>query len=315
MQAIKYGLIVLSLLMIAPAATSAAPSEYTWSTDPSSGSVQDGFCYQGVPPDKDIDCAGVNKWCDSRSTNQACDESGDTWLCNNGEWACDNGERKEPNNVSACTSIQLKAPGCYSAFSGTYRCYSDGKTRWSALKPGGCSCQNDYECTSGLCQSGACISYVAPSISFSPTIQSLTLGIDEEQTINIRIGNDMARKDTINVSLGGRAVTEGLIAWDITESSGVSCNDDETRCQVNVDGKSSTVMSVSLVGAACTTDSCTGELAVTAVSSVSRLETTDSIPVQIQAVKDGKTVQAPGMTLVYLLVLLGLAGAYSFWQQ
>lgn len=312
----KKSIILLAglLVILIPPAAGVSPDEYTWSTDPASGNVQDGFCYEGVDPDEDIDCAGEQNWCEERSTDRACDEADDEWLCANGNWACDNGERVEPNQTQECEPVDIQAEGCYSAFSGEYTCYSDGN-RFTSLKPGGCECQNNYECTSGLCRSGACITYVAPAISFNPALESLQLGVDQQRSVNIRVQNEMERNDTINLTFSGRAVTENLITWEVTESSGVSCNPDQTSCTVQVDSVSSATVSTTFTGAACTTSDCNGDLIISAVSGESQLSSSRDIPVRIQATRDGQTVEAPGLTPIYLLALALMTGLYMMrWR-
>jgi hypothetical protein len=312
----KKSIILLTglLILLIPTAAGAAPDEYTWSTNPASGSVQDGFCYEGVDPDEDIDCAGEQNWCDDRTEDRACDDADDEWLCDNGDWACDNGERTEPNETQECEPVDIQAEGCYSAFSGEYTCYSDGD-RFTSLKPGGCECQNNYECTSGLCRSGACITYVAPTIEFEPALESLQLAVDEQRSVNIRIQNEMERNDTVNLTFSGRAVTENLLEWDITESSGVTCNQDQTNCEVTVESVSSTTISTTFTGAACTTSDCSGDLIISVISSESQLSSDEDIPVRIQAIRDGQTVEAPGLTQLYLLILVLLAGLYTARRQ
>ncbi len=307
-------LLAVIFVLFLPLGAGATPNEYTWSTDPASGSVQDGFCYEGVDPDADIDCAGEKNWCDERTEDRACDDADDEWLCNDGQWACDNGERVEPNETQQCEPVDLQAEGCYSAFSGEYTCYSDGD-RFTSLKPGGCSCENNYECTSGLCRSGACITYVAPGIEFDPALESLQLGVDEQRSVNIIVQNEMERNDTVNLTLSGRAVTENLLEWDITESSGVTCNQDQTSCEIEIDSVSSKTISTTFTGAACTTSDCSGDLIVSAVSSSSQLSSSREIPVRIQAIRDGETVEAPGLTPLYLIVLALIAGLYTARRQ
>lgn len=306
----KKNLLLMGLIvLLIPAATGAAPEDYTWSTNPASGDVQDGFCYEGVDPDEDIDCAGEENWCDERTEDRACDDADDEWLCNDGEWACDNGERVEPNETQECEPVDIQAEGCYSAFSGEYTCYSDGD-RFTSLKPGGCECQNNYECTSGLCRSGACITYVAPGIEFDPGLESLQLGVDEQRSVNIIVQNQMERNDTVNLTFSGRAVTSNLIEWEVTESSGVTCNQDQTSCEISIESVSSATISTTFTGAACTTSDCSGNLIISGISGASQLSSSEDIPVRIQAIQDGETVEAPGLTPIYLLALVLMSGLY-----
>ncbi|MDY6777307.1 MAG: hypothetical protein SVU32_01465 [Candidatus Nanohaloarchaea archaeon] len=50
---------VIILLLLTPLAAAVEPTDYVWSTDPSSGNVADGFCYPAADPGEDIDCNAI----------------------------------------------------------------------------------------------------------------------------------------------------------------------------------------------------------------------------------------------------------------
>lgn len=169
MNRILRALIVLGgLVFVIPTGASVeTPESFAWTTDPASDNIQDGLCYEGVSPDNDIDCAGVQNWCDERETNNACNSVDDEFLCNDGEWACNNGERIEPQESTTCETYEIEAPGCYSSETGGYQCYST-EERFTSKRTAGCQCEANLECASGLCDSNVCVQITAPIITIDP---------------------------------------------------------------------------------------------------------------------------------------------------
>ncbi|MDY6777568.1 MAG: hypothetical protein SVU32_02810, partial [Candidatus Nanohaloarchaea archaeon] len=80
--------------------------------------------------------------------------------------------------------------------------------------------------------------------------QKLQIGIDERREITPRIGNRLSAQDNITLTLTGRAISEGLLLWNVNETAEyIECNSGETVCNVTIDARSSRELSIVLQGA------------------------------------------------------------------
>ncbi|MDY6777695.1 MAG: hypothetical protein SVU32_03455 [Candidatus Nanohaloarchaea archaeon] len=303
-------LLAALILLMLPVVTARPPEDYSWSTDPSSGGIQDGFCYSGVTADQDIDCAGVSNWCETRDTNQACTTTEDEWLCNGGAWACDNGVRKEPGNVSRCTALHLEAEGCLSVYQGSFTCYSDGEDTWTPNKPSGCSCQQDYQCMQGVCQAGKCIAYVSPNISIADVRRTVSMLIGDRVQISPKITNKLAKPDNITVTFKGRALEERFISIEVTETEQVQCAPELQQCNVSIPAKSSVEFFVNIDAISYGR----GSLIIEGVSQTTKLKGSGSVLVSVDP-RGQEQESATGVTAPYFIVLLVAGAVFLFWRK
>jgi hypothetical protein len=111
------------------------------------------------------------------------------------------------------------------------------------------------------------------------------------------------------VTLQGTAVANGLVTWDVTESSGITCNDAETACNLSMPARSTDQLFLTLEGAMVGQ----GDLVIKGTSRRTRLSNTDTIEIStLPRTPEGEVKEAPGIMPAQLLVLILLGGLATF---
>jgi len=140
----------------------------------------------------------------------------------------------------------------------------------------------------------------------------LQLGIDSERTISTMFANRISAADNITVTVQGTAVANGLITWDVTEASGITCNDTSTACNISMPARSSKQLFFTLEGAMVGQ----GDLVIEGTSRTTQLSTTDTIRVStLPRTPEGEVKEAPGLMPAHILAIVLLASLITIVRR
>lgn len=126
-----------------------------------------------------------------------CCDSNDCWISGDKKWICNNGEK-----------IGQGAESCDSWYVCGKDYYWDG-TEWSDKIPTECRCFDSFDCETGQCIDGKCMTPVDPNVTFASSSITVEIG-SKDQTV-IYIKNNLGADDTLRVKLS--ASPEKMNQW------------------------------------------------------------------------------------------------------
>lgn len=133
---------------------------------------------------------------------------------------------------------------------------------------------------------------------------TIQIPIDEEEEISPRIENQLSVNDTVRLKITGRALDSGLVAWNVTETSYLECNDVQTACNLSIDAMSSQEIYISMQG----TMVGQGGFVIEGTSEWTELAGRDSVQVSVIPRTAEGVREASGIDVLQLLVIVGLGG-------
>ncbi|MDY6777037.1 MAG: hypothetical protein SVU32_00090 [Candidatus Nanohaloarchaea archaeon] len=149
------------------------------------------------------------------------------------------------------------------------------------------------------------IAAAVPAATAAQGEGTTTIQVDVGGRVQISptITNPLSKRDNITLEFKGRAITEGLISWEVAETERVSCSQYLGQCNVTVPAQSSVEFFVNLDGTAYGQ----GPLVLEGTSELTGMSGKDRAVISVNPRSSGDQKSAPGTTLPYLVLVAGIA--------
>jgi hypothetical protein len=134
---------------------------------------------------------------------------------------------------------------------------------------------------------------------------SINLAIGDREVLQPGITNQLDASDTVTVEFKGGAAENGIVDWEIEEGPNVNCNVGQDRCNITIGSQETQRFDMELYGRSFGE----GDLVLEGTSQATRLSGDDSLRISVSPTSSGGET-APGMTGIYLVLLLAAAAGY-----